>query len=83
LWINLFFNLFLQSVDNVVVPSIYLLEKNNSQQYIINKKQVLTNPNDIQLDLKRQLLNAIQCIMKDISGLCNILYYILLDYISN
>jgi len=58
--------------DNVVVPSIYLLEKNNSQQYIINKKQVLMNPNDIQLDLKRQLLNAIQCIMKDISDTINV-----------
>lgn len=58
--------------NNVNIPSIYLLEKNNSQQYIINKKQVLTNPNDIQLDLKHQLLNAIQCIIKDISDSINV-----------
>jgi len=64
----------------VVIPSIYLLEKNNTQQYIINKKQVLTNSHDIHLDLKRQLLNAICCIIKDISGLFNVLCSILLNY---
>ncbi|XP_022162304.1 UBX domain-containing protein 4-like [Myzus persicae] len=53
--------------NNVVIPSIYLLEKNNTQQYIINKKQVLTNVHDVHLDLKRQLLNAICSIIKDIS----------------
>ncbi|KAE9523932.1 hypothetical protein AGLY_015579, partial [Aphis glycines] len=59
-------------INNVNIPSIYLLEKNNSHQYIINKNQVLTNPNDIQLDLKSQLLNAIQCIIKDISDSINV-----------
>ncbi|XP_025200449.1 UBX domain-containing protein 4-like [Melanaphis sacchari] len=58
--------------NSVVIPSIYLLEKNNSQQYIITKKQVLTNPDDVQLDLKRQLLNAVQCIMKDILDTINV-----------
>ncbi|XP_060859989.1 UBX domain-containing protein 4-like [Metopolophium dirhodum] len=58
--------------NNVVIPSIYLLEKNNTQQYIINKKQVLTNSHDIHLDLKRQLLNAICCIIKDISDTINV-----------
>ncbi|KAL5238362.1 hypothetical protein ACI65C_005772 [Semiaphis heraclei] len=58
--------------NNVVIPSIYLLERNNTQQYIINKKQVLTNLHDIHLDLKRQLLNAICCIIKDISDTINV-----------
>ncbi|XP_015373334.1 PREDICTED: UBX domain-containing protein 4-like [Diuraphis noxia] len=58
--------------NNVVIPSIYLLEKNNTQQHIINKKEVLTNLHDIHLDLKRQLLNAICCIIKDISDTINV-----------
>ncbi|KAL4135267.1 hypothetical protein QTP88_006889 [Uroleucon formosanum] len=58
--------------NNVVIPSIYLLEKNNTQQYILNKKQVSTNHPDIHLDLKLQLLNAIYCIIKDISDAINV-----------
>lgn len=73
-------NRILQSVNNVVIPSIYLLEKNNTQQYILNKNQVSTNHRDIHLDLKLQLLNAIYCIIKDISGLFDILCSILLNY---
>lgn len=79
----------------MVIPSIYLLEKNNIQQYII-RNQDLKEFHEFHLDLKRQVLKAIHSIIKGISGVFyilivlyseifqnNICYYLITDTIND
>jgi len=65
------FKNFKEIFNEVVVPCIYLLEKQNIHQYIIKTQNVM-NPHNTQMDLKYRLVNAIHSIIKDISDTINV-----------
>ncbi|XP_025419372.1 UBX domain-containing protein 4-like [Sipha flava] len=56
--------------NNVSVPSIYLLEKNNVQQLIIKKENII-NTHELELEIKRQILNSVYFTIKCISDTTN------------